>query len=130
MSAPSTLVCGRDGASALAGIDYGTIPTHTVSETGRRDAPEQRGRATDDRSQTVAVGTAALCGRFGAPPIAAEFGGSEGCALTGVGSGARSIYPVRGDGRRAVPGPRKGRADQNPSFLKIPYPFRRAPSPT
>ena len=65
-----------------------------MSGTGHRDVPEQRGRATDERSHMVTVGTAALRGRFGAPPVAAEFGRPGGCALTGVGYGARGIYPV------------------------------------
>ena len=87
-----------------------------MSGTGHRDAPEQRGRATDERSHMVTVGTAALCGRFGAPPVAAEFGRPGGCALTGVGYGARGIYPERGDGRGAVPDPRGGRAVKKSRF--------------
>ena len=99
-----------------------------MSETGRSDGQEERGRTTDERSHMVTVGAAALCGRLRAPPVATEFGGSGGCAPTGVACGARAIYSELGDGRGAVPGPRRGRADQKPSKMKIPYPLGRATS--
>ena len=88
-----TLLCGGDGTSALAGVDIGIIPTQAEGGAGRRDDPEQRGRADDERCHMVIVGTAALSGRFGAPPGADEFGGPGGLELTAVGLGSQFIQP-------------------------------------